>query len=231
MIDYYATHETVGTSLVGMVANKVTSAVFSLAKSFWTGNTNDALPPSSNRAIEEKMQSLDPVLSLLDTYRKIICISLSPPSPMTGRPQLAGLSDSLGRVMLMDLDEGQIVRMWKGLRSAQLGWLEIIENNSLLPLVHGTCRKILLFVIYSPKRGILEVYRMWNGGRVCSLNIGAGCTIVNAACHALGQGSVYHKHHPNPAQCFIITSQHEVKRLNISFDEALGYLFISKRAI
>ncbi|KAI9912701.1 hypothetical protein PsorP6_005358 [Peronosclerospora sorghi] len=93
-----------------------------------------------------------------DERRRCRVLVLSP----TGR--LAAVSDTLGRIMLIDTSRMIICRMWKGYRNAQCGWMQGIE---------GVRRPLGLYlVIYSAQRGIVEIWRARYGPRVSSLAVG-----------------------------------------------------------
>lgn len=79
--------------------------------------------------------------------------------------RLAAISDTLGRIMLVDTTRMIIIRMWKGYRNAQCGWMQGIE---------GARRpQGLYLVIYSAQRGIVEVWRAQYGPKVYSFAVGA----------------------------------------------------------
>lgn len=169
IVTYYAASNNDETqSITSFMAKKVTSTMFSFAKSFW-GSSHD-LSPTNNNSSKSKRNSLSPVTN--DNYnpiqtssntleqanapatnipailflstdqdrgsnsriskmnsRKILSIVPSPPSPLTGKSSLAALTDSYGRVILLDLESCTIVRMWKGMRDAQCGWIESEING------------------------------------------------------------------------------------------------------
>lgn len=41
---------------------------------------------------------------------------------------LAAVTDDFGRVILLDVARGIAIRMWKGYRDAQTGWIQIVED-------------------------------------------------------------------------------------------------------
>ncbi|GMF31271.1 unnamed protein product [Phytophthora fragariaefolia] len=93
-----------------------------------------------------------------DDRRRCRVLVLSP----TGR--LAAVSDTLGRILLVDTSRMIVIRMWKGYRNAQCGWMQGME---------GSRRPLGLYlVIYSAQRGIVEVWRARYGPRVFSLAVG-----------------------------------------------------------
>jgi len=132
-------------------AQKLTNAVFSLAKSWWSGG-----------AVTDSVKSVPstpmfPNCILLDTQRTSESICISP----TGH--LAAISDALGRVLLVDIWAHTVVRMWKGYRNAQCAFLIDYESRASIYLV-----------IYATKRGILEVWKLRHGGRLSAVNVGPG---------------------------------------------------------
>lgn len=50
-------------------------------------------------------------------------------------------------------------RLWKGYRDAQCAWMEHIVEE----------RRLLFLVIYAPRRGLLEVWKMFHGSRVAAV--------------------------------------------------------------
>ena len=83
--------------------------------------------------------------------------------------RFAVLTDDFGRVLLVDTTNMLIVRIWKGYRSAQCGWIEI--NRDL----EG---KASYLVIYAPKRGILEI---WSSHKVAAFNVGKSCRLLQSS--------------------------------------------------
>ncbi|KAG4101594.1 hypothetical protein H8356DRAFT_1655786 [Neocallimastix lanati (nom. inval.)] len=166
IITYYAASDNdESVSITSFMAKKVTSTMFSFAKSFW-GSGHEVSQTSNNSSTKSKRSSYtsstnnenyNPIQSTSNTFeqantpatnipailflstdqerngnnkiskintRKILSIIPSPPSPTTGKSSLAALTDSYGRVILLDLESCTIIRMWKGMRDAQCGWIE-----------------------------------------------------------------------------------------------------------
>ncbi|ESO01598.1 hypothetical protein HELRODRAFT_174556 [Helobdella robusta] len=123
---------------------------------------------------------LNPRHGLYDKRRHGVTISPSPDYKM------AATTDSFGRVILLDVPSGVAIRIWKGYRDAQVGWIESTEiltatkksnfnktsnnnnNNNEEefkeqqhfyhdPFKKGRVpRRTMFLVIYAPRRGILE---------------------------------------------------------------------------
>jgi hypothetical protein len=157
------------------IASRAAGAVWTFAKSWgWSsgaspnnvdgdGTTGDANASGEMRAVDAAAEHVAaPVGSVRafpeDARRRARMLVLSP----TGR--LAAISDTLGRILLVDTTRMAVIRMWKGYRYAQVGWM------------HGTEGKRrsrgLYLVIYSAQRGIVEVWRTRYGPRVFSFAVG-----------------------------------------------------------
>ncbi|KAE8915329.1 hypothetical protein PF005_g18257 [Phytophthora fragariae] len=93
-----------------------------------------------------------------DERRRCRVLVLSP----TGR--LAAVADTLGRILLVDTSRMIVIRMWKGYRNAQCGWMQGTEGARRPPGLY--------LVIYSAQRGIVEVWRARYGPRVFSFAVG-----------------------------------------------------------
>uniref|UniRef100_A0A7N6BAM3 RAB3 GTPase activating protein subunit 2 (non-catalytic) n=1 Tax=Anabas testudineus TaxID=64144 RepID=A0A7N6BAM3_ANATE len=159
------------------VASKLTSALFSAASGWlgWNRNKNE------EEAIQKQKPKVEPAtplgirFGLPDSRRHGESICLSPCNT------LAGVTDDFGRVTLLDLARGNAIRMWKGYRDAQLGWLQVPEEQSdwefsmSASLQQRVRRHALFLVIYAPRRGILEVWGMQQGPRVGAFTVGKHC--------------------------------------------------------
>ncbi|XP_061824487.1 rab3 GTPase-activating protein non-catalytic subunit [Nerophis lumbriciformis] len=171
------------------VASKLTSALFSAASGWlgWSRNKNEDEAVQKNRPKVEPATPLGIRFGLPDSRRHGESICLSPCNT------LAGVTDDFGRVTLLDLTRGIAIRMWKGYRDAQLGWLHVPEEriscensaSASLPRRHA-----LFLVIYAPRRGILEIWAMQHGPRVGAFTVGKHCRLLYAGYRLLGVNSV-----------------------------------------
>lgn len=106
-------------------------------------------------------------LSFYDKDRSVQSIISSPDK------RLAATTDSFGRVMLVDITNNLVIRVWKGYRSAQCGWVEVKRDPDDRSSPYAT-----FLVIYAPKRGILEVWSSQRGPRVAAFNVGKNCRLL-----------------------------------------------------
>uniref|UniRef100_A0A665UXX6 RAB3 GTPase activating protein subunit 2 (non-catalytic) n=1 Tax=Echeneis naucrates TaxID=173247 RepID=A0A665UXX6_ECHNA len=171
------------------VASKLTSALFSAASGWlgWNKNKNEEEAVQKQKPKVEAATPLGIRFGLPDSRRHGESISLSPCNT------LAGVTDDFGRVTLLDLARGIAIRMWKGYRDAQLGWLQVPEEQSdrgFSPSASLPRRHALFLVIYAPRRGILEVWAMQQGPRVGAFTVGKHCRLLFAGYHLMGVNSV-----------------------------------------
>ncbi|OXB68300.1 hypothetical protein ASZ78_015240 [Callipepla squamata] len=99
---------------------------------------------------------------------------------------LAAVTDDFGRVILLDVTRGLAIRMWKGYRDAEVGWIQTVEDlheretekTDYSPFGNEQCpsRVAQFLVIYAPRRGILEVWSTQQGPRVGAFNVGKHCS-------------------------------------------------------
>jgi Rab3 GTPase-activating protein regulatory subunit N-terminus len=84
---------------------------------------------------------------------------------------LAAATDGLGRVLLIDLESKQLIRMWKGFRESRCYWHQTQHPT------HPD-RISLYLVIHSHQRRIVEVWKVRHGARVLSRQVGRDAIIV-----------------------------------------------------
>ncbi|KAK2843856.1 hypothetical protein Q7C36_012071 [Tachysurus vachellii] len=161
------------------VASKLTSALFSAA-SGWLGW-------NKNKTEEDPVQKQKPKVWAPDSRRHGESICLSPCNTM------AGVTDDFGRVTLLDVVRGIAIRMWKGYRDAQLGWVQVSEAHgdrdiTTSPSMPHRCAQFL--VIYAPRRGILEVWGTQHGPRIGAFTVGKHCRLLYPGYRLMGVNSV-----------------------------------------
>ncbi|XP_036450138.1 rab3 GTPase-activating protein non-catalytic subunit isoform X2 [Colossoma macropomum] len=170
------------------VASKLTSALFSAA-SGWLGwkNKNEEEPAQKQKPKVEPATPLPVRFGLPDSRRHGESICLSPCNTM------AGVTDDFGRVMLLDVARGIAIRMWKGYRDAQLGWVQVSEARGEREIATSPSmprRHAQFLVIYAPRRGILEVWGTQHGPRVGAFTVGKHCRLLYPGYRLMGVNSV-----------------------------------------
>ncbi|KAL0267477.1 UNVERIFIED_CONTAM: hypothetical protein PYX00_009733 [Menopon gallinae] len=124
---------------------------------------------------QEPAEQLRCRFGLCDLWRHGSSIITSP----DGR--LSAITDSLGRIFLIENNTGIARRLWKGYREAQCGFLEVEEDveksrhkrsKSTLSSSNGAVpRRVLFIIIYAPKKGLIEVFGVQQGPCVASFKV------------------------------------------------------------
>ncbi|KAI5616415.1 rab3 GTPase-activating protein non-catalytic subunit isoform X2, partial [Silurus asotus] len=171
------------------VASKLTSALFSAASGWlgWNKNKAEEEPAQKQKPKVEPATPLPVRFGLPDSRRHGESICLSPCNTM------AGVTDDFGRVTLLDVGRGIAIRMWKGYRDAQLGWVQVCEAHgdrdmATSPSMPRRCAQFL--VIYAPRRGILEVWGTQHGPRIGAFTVGKHCRLLYPGYRLMGVNSV-----------------------------------------
>eukprot|EP00842_Homolaphlyctis_polyrhiza_P005708 jgi/Hompol1/6138/HPOL_000507-RA len=124
------------------------------------------------------------------------------------------MSDSLGRVMVMDTDEGEIIRIFKGVRDAQIGWIQVADTDA------GINKPVHLVLAIYAVRGVLELFLMRHGQRISILNVGSGMRLVQSSPGVLG-GMYWRLSEPNSlgplSSCFLISPNGDARLINVSY--------------
>lgn len=211
------------------VASKLTSALFNAA-SGWLGWKNK----HEEEAVQKQKPKVEPATPLAvrfglpDSRRRGERICLSPCNT------LAAVTDDFGRVVLLDVARGIAIRMWKGYRDAQVGWIQVVEDlHERVPEkvdvspfgnTQGPSRVAQFLVIYAPRRGILEVWSTQQGPRVGAFNVGKHCRLLYPGYKIMGLNNVTSQNwQPQTHQiCLVDPVSGSVKTVHVPFHLALS---------
>jgi len=141
---------------------------------------------------------------------------------LTGKSTFAALTDNLGRLLVLDLDSGEIIRLYKGMRDVQAGWIwKKLDIPSHMLIDSGPkVRYVLLLVAYCP-RGTLEVFTMRYQSRLIGIEVERNLILLSSA------HSVFGGHHLRinqleasalTADCFLASSTGQINRIVIDSD-------------
>ena len=137
--------------------------------------------------------------------------------PVTQR--LVAGTDGFGRVLLIDVSSTPpiVVRVWKGYREAQLGWLvpAAVDGRKGSPQPAAS-----LLTMYLPRRGLLEVWPPRGGSRLLAKIVGQGCRLLSTGANVMcgpGQSAKGNDASPKIAgrgcQCFLAGPNGELQLL------------------
>ncbi|KAL6056928.1 Rab3 GTPase-activating protein non-catalytic subunit [Balamuthia mandrillaris] len=188
---------TTAISLASSMATRLTSAMFSFARTWWgatpVGPEGDYHENFSNSSIEAPIP-LKPTSTFIDPKRWGTSISIDP----TGCYGV--VTDNLGRVLVVDVAQQHIVRMWKGYRDAQCCWLSSPSPSSNRQ-TQAQAGKVYL-AIYGGKRGLLEVWPMLYGHRIGAMEVGSGGRLLPTS--------------SSSSSCFLVLpQQHKLLRIMV----------------
>lgn len=197
----------------------VAHAVANKLKSFFINATAGSLLSWNQQP--SKKQKIEPPTTiplkhgLFDRRRHGITINISP------NKMLAAVTDAFGRVILFDVQKGMAIRMWKGYRDAQCGWIQV--EDSVEEKYQHSPRKALFLVIYAPRRGILELWCSQQGPRVAAFNVGRSSKLLSPGHCLMGLNAAHinvinFQTHP----CFLLSASGSIYTISVPFHCALS---------
>src|SRR5690349_6033610 len=132
-----------------------------VCRSWLTGSQSQQSIDADNP--ENFSETLYPRHDLID-YQRMGCNIFVAPSNY----QLCTVTDSLGRVILINTATGLMVRMWKGYREAQCGFIEVTEARNRKEQTTENRRSGLFLIIYAPRKALLEIWCLQKGPKVAT---------------------------------------------------------------
>ncbi|ROT62239.1 putative rab3 GTPase-activating protein non-catalytic subunit [Penaeus vannamei] len=193
-----------------LYASKLKDALVSAASGWLFGRgKNREAEKSKEKPKIEPATPLPYKWSVPDKRRTGLSLSLAP-----GR-RLAAVTDDFGRVTLIDVQRGVALRMWKGYRDADCGWLEVEGEWG------GMKRQVAFLLIYAPRRGLLEVWTPQQGPRVAAFNVPKHARLLYTPHTLLGVNSV------RGVRCKVfpvlfVTPDGQISEVIVPFHMALG---------
>lgn len=100
---------------------------------------------------------------LCDSQRNAMNVYLAPGF------QLAAVTDTLGRVILIDCARAIALRVWKGYREAQCSFIEVAEKSDKSNQKKDR-RHALFLVIFAPRRSVLEIWPLQRGAKTAAFS-------------------------------------------------------------
>ncbi|XP_034172933.2 rab3 GTPase activating protein isoform X1 [Osmia lignaria lignaria] len=152
------------------MANKLANAIGTAVPWLPLNWGNSKHQPSLEMAKTNVHEPVEPMtcrFGLSDITREGYSIVSSP------NKMLSVILDAMGRVILVDNRCGIAIRMWKGYRDAQCGWIEVEEEKH--PGMRkefnkfkqtSQLRSALFLVIYAPKKGVIDIWSTQQGPKI-----------------------------------------------------------------
>lgn len=129
----------------------------------WLTGSQQQQSVDNSDSVDNLSETLFPRHELID-YQRMGCNIYVAPSNY----QLAAVTDSLGRIILVDTTKGLMIRMWKGYREAQCGFMEIVEARNRKDQSSDSRRSGLFLIIYAPRKAIMEIWCLQKGPKVAT---------------------------------------------------------------
>lgn len=196
--------QNVFTDVAKAVVNRITSRL--------PGWLTGSQPQTSTERNEEVENSelLYPRHEIID-YQRTGCNIYSAPMNY----QLIAVTDSLGRIVLVDTATGVLLRMWKGYRDAQCGFMEVVESRNRKEQSSISRRTGLFLIIYAPRKAILEIWCMQKGPKVATFQASKnGFLIYNS--HGMSQQRSS-RSNKLPCLFFFDADDNSIKNFSIPF--------------
>ncbi|XP_014277856.1 rab3 GTPase-activating protein non-catalytic subunit [Halyomorpha halys] len=200
------------TDVAKAVATKVKSAIGQVVPGWLGGGRRpSSVDKSKEKGTIEPAEPMSCRFGLCDAIRKGERIYMSP------EKSLSVACDSLGRVVLIDNFSGIALKMWKGYRDAQCGFIPVEEKKP------GRGRRALFLIIYAPKKGILEVWALQQGPKISVFNASKNGRLlyVNYGLLGVNAGSMMvsnTSHHP----CVFINNTGVISKVIVPFHAILS---------
>lgn len=133
--------------------------------------------------------------------------------------RVAATSDALGRVMLIDVHKGVAFRIFKGYRDAHLAFIQVPDEKKTK---HRFQRRVALFlIIYSPKKGTLEIFSAQQGFRIATFTAPKSSRLLYVNYGILGFGPTAKSKFVCSYSCVLIDGDGQIKEVVIPFHFAL----------
>ncbi|PIO69272.1 hypothetical protein TELCIR_08917 [Teladorsagia circumcincta] len=128
---------------------------------------------------------------------------------------LVAIVDHIARVILIDIVNRQIIRIWKGYREATVAWINSSNNE----------QTALFLAIFAPRRALLEVWNVQSGVRVGALHVDPAGVLLDGGVASVLCGT----HNPKfQRDAFFVDSQFSSSPNLDTFMEIYSMLRMSK---
>ncbi|KAI0524739.1 hypothetical protein KFK09_004123 [Dendrobium nobile] len=187
-------------SIVGTILSKVVPATFStlasVSRMIWR---SEQKPLKKPHMASQPFAKASPLTCLKDSPRKGEKLAVSPSGT------LAAITDSLGRILLLDTQALVVVRLWKGYREASCLFMEamIDKDKASTSSNYPGLRKndyYLCLAIHAPRKGIIEIWKMRTGTRLLTVQCPKGSIILQPPTRSVASSSSTY----NPLEVFLL---------------------------
>ncbi|KAK0157715.1 hypothetical protein PV328_011418 [Microctonus aethiopoides] len=222
-------------AIEGSAAPILSDFALAMAHSFATafGKIGDSVPwfrndtkSTNNNAdktkgpVNELPEPMTCRFGLSDIMREGESLIISP------NKQLSVVTDVMGRVILINNKRGIALRMWKGYRDAQCGWIQVVEDKhrgSGEKNSRNNLRTALFLVIYAPRKGIIDIWSIQQGGKITTFSASKTGRLLYINYGLLGLNNIPSKFFNRPQySCVFIDPLGGLKEIIVPFHFALS---------
>lgn len=151
---------------------------------------------------------------LCDIRRNAFSVVLSPDH------RYAAISDSVGRVLVVDVNRGVTIRMFKGYREAQCAFIQV--PNEKKSRQRGNTKNALFLVVYSGKKGTLEVFSMQKGKKIVTFTAAKYSRLIYIDYGVMGFTTTTKSRYVCPYTCTLMDNDGKIKEIIVPFHFALS---------
>lgn len=151
---------------------------------------------------------------LSDIRRSAVSVVLSPDRCF------AATSDSLGRVLVVDRSRGVATRMLKGYRDAQCAFIQVPDEKKSKH--KGETRVALFLVVYSGRKGTLEVFSVQKGRKIVTFTAAKFSRLIYVDYGLMGFVGTTKSRYICSYTCVLLDNDGKIKEVVIPFHFALS---------
>ncbi|KOC68340.1 Rab3 GTPase-activating protein non-catalytic subunit [Habropoda laboriosa] len=209
------------------MASKLANAIGTAVPWFpinWGNTKHQTSLEASKTNAHEPVEPMICRFGLSDVTREGYSIISSP------NKALSVILDAMGRVLLVDNRCGIAMRMWKGYRDAQCGWIEVEEekhsgmHKAFTKFKQNVqLRSALFLVIYAPKKGVIDIWSTQQGPKITTFTASKHGRLLYINYGLLGvNDNVYLSKNKPQYSCVFMDPLGGLKEITVPFHFALN---------
>lgn len=173
-----------------------------------------AQPEKQNSTAIQPPEPMGCRFGLCDIRRNAFSVILSPDH------KFAAVSDTVGRVLLIDTARGATIRMFKGYREAQCAFIQVPDEKKSKH--KGHTRIALFLLIYSGKKGTLEVFALQKGRKIVTFTAAKHSRLFYIDYSLMGFTATTKSRYICPFTCILMDNDGSLKEIIVPFHFSLS---------
>ncbi|KAF7280405.1 hypothetical protein GWI33_006097 [Rhynchophorus ferrugineus] len=210
-LGYHYALEGVNQPILSDVAKVVANKLKSALPGWLTGSKSQE---KEDLIATQPIENMSLRFGLCDLRRSATEIILSP------NRKLATVSDTLGRVVLIDCFKGIAIKLFKGYREAQCAFLQVPDERRS---THKIGNKVAMFlVIYAPKKGTLEIFTTQQGVKIAVFSASKFSKLMYISHGLMGYNTTLKSSFACHFTCVFMDNDGQLKEITVPFHYALA---------